>query len=1115
MLGKDLVIRTKLIPPRPNRRLLERPRLAERLDGLWDHPLTIITAGPGYGKSTALASYLATRREKAFWYSVGEADAEPLLFALHLVSAVAPRTAEDLFALLEKPARDADAILDGAIDATLNEIAASFSDEAALVLDDFHLVAAKEPILRLVERFIEHLPPNLHVVISTREQPRFRGLAKWRVKSRLLAIGQDELAFSPDEIAALYRHKYGYRLSAEQVSYLSVLTEGWIIALEMIWHDLAAGGTLEQMWAKLPGSLEPLFEYLAEEVLEKQSPPLADFLVQSAVLATLDSEACEKITERADSPAMLRLLREKALFLIDVGEGVYRYHHLFHGFLRRRAEADRDAWKKLNSCAAELYAWRGEVAEAVPRFLAAEEPERAAELLLRESPEALNLGRFDALWRWITALPLETLESYPELVLCGGDVLRLTSRYEEALGWYGRAHRLYEKAGDRRGMSRAFEGKARVYLDTVQPSQAGELLKEAVRVLGRGGSQAEKARLLKLLAENETNRGQLAAAEKVERAAQKLQHESEGGADGLDARIYLRTGRLDAALKALEQRLHQGNEEREGEKPHRIPQSHRERLMLLSLINSFMGRADEAARTARRGIEVGRALGSPFVEVVGHMRLGHATQLAVSERERGRAPEHYRRAIELADQIGVERGKAEPMMGLCLYHGLEGNLAVAHRHGREALAILERSGDEWLAGMARLAMGIAGVTAGGTKAGGDDAGGGDAGRSWLDEAAKVFARSGDSYLLAATNLWASILALRAGKSDEFADKAGQLLQAIQANGYDYLFTRPTLFGPRDRGLLAPVLLEARKMAVRREYASWLMGEMGVPRVDFHPGYSLRVQMLGPFRVWRGQGEISPKEWQRGKARQLFQVLLLHRREFLQKERILEILWPGLDPDTAMRDFKVALNALNDALEPGRSARGSPFYVLRHESSYGINLAAGIWLDVDEFESLAARAAQLEEKALRGVGGSGSDGGGGEAAADAEERAMGLYRDALELYRGDYLQDSLYEDWSSEERERLLVAYLRAAESLARMLARRAEYGEAVQLCYRILGKDSCWEEAYRLLMYCYHCQGNRVMALRTYEKCMERLQKEMDVKPMPKTAGLYARIAAGEDVVDY
>lgn len=1097
MLGRDLVIRTKLIPPRPSRHLLERPRLSRRLDGLWDRPLTIIMAGPGYGKSTALAHYFAVRRSQTFWYGVSEADAEPLLFAAHLVSAIAPKTAERFLALSDTGARNPDDFLEGAIDAALNEIAAGVTEEAALVVDDFHLAAGRESVLQLVEHFIEHLPPNLHLILSTREMPRFRGLARWRVKSQLLLIGQDELAFSPDEIAALYRHKYGYRLSAEQVSYLSVLTEGWIIALEMIWHDLAAGGSLENMWARLPGSLEPLFEYLAQEVLEKQSPPLADFLVRTAVLATLDDESCDEITGRADSSAMLRQLKEKALFLIDAGEGTYRYHHLFHGFLKRRAQGDRSLWRELNRRAAELYAKNGDVGEAVPRFLEAGEGERAAEVLVRMADNILNMGRIDGLWRWIESLPPEILERYPALVAYGGDVLRLTSRYDEALEWYGRARELYEGAGDRLGMSRAVEGSARVYLDTVQPSRAGQLLKEAVRLLGKDGDQARKARLLKLLAENETNRGQLAVAEKLERVAQKLLRD---GASGLDVRIYLRTGRLETALRLLERRLQEENALSDGQKPHRIPQSHRETYMLLSLIYSFMGRAEEAVYAAKKGIEVGRALGSPFVEVVGYMRLGHALQIAGSDRDRARSPAHYRQAIALADKIGVERGKAEPLMGLCLYHGLEGESAVAEKHGREALAILERSGDEWLAGMVRLALGIAAVTAGEV----------EKARDCLDAAARAFVTSGDSYLLAATNLWASILALRTGSGDEFRERSTSLLQAAQANGYDYLFSRMTLFGPRDRGLLAPVLLEARRLGIRSEYASWLMGEMGIPRVDFHPGYSLRVQMLGPFRVWRGQEEISSKEWQRGKAKQLFQVLLLYRREFLQKERILEMLWPELDPDTATRDFKVALNALNDALEPGRSARGAPFYILRHESSYGINLAAGIWLDVDEFESLVARAVQLEEKA---PGRSGTTGDAG--ATDAEEQAIGLYRDALELYRGDFLQDSLYEDWASEERERLQVTYLRAAESLAGMLARRGEYDDAIQLCYRILNKDSCWEEAYRLLMYCYHRQGNRVMALRTYEKCVERLHKEMDVSPMPKTVRLHAQIAAGDAAIEY
>ncbi|HWI61079.1 MAG TPA: bacterial transcriptional activator domain-containing protein, partial [Symbiobacteriaceae bacterium] len=212
-----------------------------------------------------------------------------------------------------------------------------------------------------------------------------------------------------------------------------------------------------------------------------------------------------------------------------------------------------------------------------------------------------------------------------------------------------------------------------------------------------------------------------------------------------------------------------------------------------------------------------------------------------------------------------------------------------------------------------------------------------------------------------------------------------------------------------------------------------------------------------------------------------------------KEQIIDLLWPEADADTAYRDFKVALNALYNALEPNRAARSGSFYILRQGTAYGLNLTSGFWLDADEFESLVSRGLAL-----------GARGQEGDASA--------LLRQALDLYQGDFLEDAPYEDWCSEERERLQVLYLRAAEWLAQYAAREEDYEGCIRLCDRILARDHCWEEAYRLLMYSYFRLGNRPKAMRVYDKCATCLERELGVKPMAGTQQLYERIRRSVDL---
>ena len=151
--------------------------------------------------------------------------------------------------------------------------------------------------------------------------------------------------------------------------------------------------------------------------------------------------------------------------------------------------------------------------------------------------------------------------------------------------------------------------------------------------------------------------------------------------------------------------------------------------------------------------------------------------------------------------------------------------------------------------------------------------------------------------------------------------------------------------------------------------------------------------------------------------------------------------------------------------------------------------ADLWLDAQEFEEQIAA---------------------GEAASkETPDLALKSYRQALVLYQGDYLQEHPYEEWSSEERERLLTLYLRTAERATQILLNQEAWQEAIEVCQLILARDDCWENAYRMMMVAYGRLGNQVEVQRAYRRCAERLRSELDVKPAPSTAALYASLVEG------
>jgi two-component SAPR family response regulator len=201
-----------------------------------------------------------------------------------------------------------------------------------------------------------------------------------------------------------------------------------------------------------------------------------------------------------------------------------------------------------------------------------------------------------------------------------------------------------------------------------------------------------------------------------------------------------------------------------------------------------------------------------------------------------------------------------------------------------------------------------------------------------------------------------------------------------------------------------------------------------------------------------------------------------------KERIAFDLWPDLDAQRADRDFKVALNALVTALEPDRRPRSESRYVRRQGMAYGL-APGGYHVDADQFAELITTGARIE--------------------GTNPEAAVSSYRSAIDLYQGDYLPEALYQDWASAERERLLTLYLSTASRLAELLLAAGADQEAIALAEAVLGRDRCWEEAYRVLMRAYAGRGNRPQVIRTYHRCVSALGDELDLPPMPETTRIF------------
>ncbi len=245
--------------------------------------------------------------------------------------------------------------------------------------------------------------------------------------------------------------------------------------------------------------------------------------------------------------------------------------------------------------------------------------------------------------------------------------------------------------------------------------------------------------------------------------------------------------------------------------------------------------------------------------------------------------------------------------------------------------------------------------------------------------------------------------------------------------------------------------------------------------------AIQVQTLGNFQVWVEGEKVHPTDWGRDKTLQLFQFLLTSRhRRGLHKEQIMDRIWEDLDAKSGEQTFKVALHGVNKVLEPNRKSRTEPRFVIRQGLAYQLALDE-IWIDADAMEKFIALGNQL----LHNHPGA----------------AKLAYQEAIHLHHGVYLPSRLYEDWSSDERERLQILALGATITLGELLLEENPL-ESVRLAQQALLLDATWEDAYRLEMQAYLKKGNRPMAIKTYQQCEKILDEEFGIEPLPETKRL-------------
>jgi LuxR family maltose regulon positive regulatory protein len=619
------LLATKLFVPPARPELVSRSRLIERLnagleqDRYFTRRLSLVSAPPGFGKTTLVSVWLKTLDHPYAWLALDEGDSDPARFFTYLLAAlqrIDPDIGQAALGTLQAPQPPPPEVL---LTSLINDIATA-PQPFILVLDDLHLIQAKA-IHQQLAFLLEHQPSQMHVVIATREDPPLP-LSRWRARGQMADIRQADLRFTEEETADFLQRVMRLDLSCADVAAIQRRTEGWIACLQLAALSLRGRDDKRQLVQAFTGSHRYILDYLIEEVFQRQPADVQDFLLKTSLLDRFNASLCNAVAERDDSREVLLALEQANLFIVPLDESRqwFRYHRLFADLLRQQlcAVGMEGFVPLLHKRASRWYEAEGFSADAVRHALSACDWARAATLIVDFGGVMLKCGEVTTLLAWLRALPDEEVRARPLLCFSYGWALVLTGRMDAAESYLGQAEQAAQDDAALLGnivCTRAYIARARG-----DDRRTIELSQRALSILPQADLLSRSAVAVNLGIAH-WNSGHLTEAEQAFIDADHAARQSGNTYAGLTALSFLGTiqaaqSRLRQAAELLRQTI------RSGEQSPATALAHTELSALLYEWNDLESAADHL----QRGIELGQHGGNVEVQIGSYRMLARVKQ---------------------------------------------------------------------------------------------------------------------------------------------------------------------------------------------------------------------------------------------------------------------------------------------------------------------------------------------------------------------------------------------------------------------------------------------------------------------------------------------------------
>jgi DNA-binding SARP family transcriptional activator/tetratricopeptide (TPR) repeat protein len=1068
------IISTKILAPRRRDDLLSRPRLLDLLYELMDLRLVIVAAPAGYGKTSLLVDFVKFSKLPSSWFSLDPLDQEVQRFAAHLIAAINsqfPDFGKTSMAALQNLNPD-QSDLDSLAALIANDIYENVHDHFSIILDDYHLVEESRPVVNLINELIQRVDENCHFVIASRTLLNLPDMTLLVARSQVGGLSFEELAFQTPEIQNLWLNNYHLSLSEGEAAELARETEGWITGL--ILSKQMPGGLQADRLRGARVSGVGLYEYLVQQVLERQPPEIQRFMLRTSLLEEFDADLCRDVIGVAlgieeNWTSLVDGLLHANLFIQPIGEEhIYlRYHHLLRDFLQSRIQRDHPIEaERIQTSLASTWAKRGEWERSYRVYQLLGHSDALADLVERAGPDLVSRGRLTLLAEWLDKLS-ESARQRPTLISLQATVYAVRGRCEESLALFDHAIQAFENRDDAMNLARSLARRSTAHKLLGHYSQSLEDIKRTLEIAEKlTGPDAVtlRADALAGIGTAYFHQGNLAAGLSwLNNAYQAFENLKDGDAM---AKTAMQIGMVTRALgqypdaerayqRALDHYRNTGN---------LIWQANV--LNNLGVLQHLRGHYEGAAVSFEKAIQ--------YARIGGYARLEAYALTSIGDLYRDLdAAEESQEAYHQARPIALRVNDRFLIFYLDLVEAalsrLLGQPARAERLVEIAAQAAEKSGSQFQQNLCRLEHGSAAIARHAYK---------DA-LPELETALEYFKKEGHRVESLRTHFYLAVArravadrqaalshmdqvyaaSVEPGSSNPIAATGRELRFHLEAMEKDPDFERAAL------AILRLVKTFDRQIPnLRRQLRHQSQTiPLGPPKIV--------IQTLGKIQVKVNGHVVTNAEWLTQTARDLFLLILAHP-EGMTKEEIGVILWPESSQAELKMRFKNTIYRL-------RRAAGKDV-ILFEDDIYRFDRQ----LDYEDDSESFLRESDLAAKSTDG------------------DQKIYHYNAALKCYKGEFLPE-LSDTWVITRREQLARRYVDCLLKQAGLEMERRQYEAALNNIQRLLGLDPCLEEAHRLGMLIHAAMGNRAGVMRQYDQCNQALVNEFNTQPSLQTQQLY------------